>query len=49
MIKLVFDQIFRETAKVTDQNIVQYLLLCSWALQSVKAKYNYERAQVVRV
>ena len=46
MVKLLFDQIFRESARVTEQNVVQYLLLCSWALRSVKAKYDYERVTV---
>lgn len=40
LVKLVFDSIFKETAKVTDNNVIQYLLLCSWALQVVRAKYH---------
>ena len=43
LVKLVFDSIFKETAKVTDNNVIQYLLLCSWALQVVRAKYLKER------
>lgn len=45
LVKLVFDSIFKETAKVTDNNVIQYLLLCSWALQVVRAKYQKEREE----
>jgi hypothetical protein len=45
--KLVFDNIFRETERVTENNIIQYLLLCSWALQVAKAKYHKDRADAV--
>lgn len=46
IIKMVFEDIFRESAKVNDSNIMQYLLLCSWALQMVRARYHYQRQQV---
>jgi len=41
---LVFDSVFRETSKVVEHNIIQYLLLCSWALQVTRAKYKKERS-----
>lgn len=45
MVKLVFDSVFRETSKVAEHNVIQYLLLCSWALQVTRAKYKKERSE----
>jgi hypothetical protein len=46
LVKLVFDNIFKQAPKVSDENVIQYLLLCGWALEVVRAKYHYERAMV---
>lgn len=47
LIKLTFNDIFRESPKVPDLNVIEYLLLCSWALQMVRARYHHLRMQVL--
>ena len=43
--KLVFHDLFRETERVEEADVLQYMQLCSWALRVVRAKYAQEKAQ----
>ena len=36
---MIFDSIYKENAKVNKQNIIQYLLLCSWELKMTRSKH----------
>lgn len=38
----MFDLVFKSAAKVSENNVIQYLLLCSWALQMTQCKYEKE-------
>ena len=44
--ELVFSQVYKETAKITTQNVIQYLLLCNWAAKMTRAKYLMQKSQV---
>lgn len=44
--KLVFDNIYKETAKVSKQNVMQYLILSSWVLKMTRSKYYKGQIQV---
>lgn len=37
--KLLFDSIYKEVPKINKQNIIHYLLLCSWDLKMTRCKY----------
>ena len=37
--KQTFDSIYKEVPRVNKQNIMQYLLLCSWEIKMTRAKY----------
>lgn len=45
MSRLVFDSIYKETAKVSKQNVMQYLILSSWILKMTRSKYHRGLAQ----
>ena len=47
IVKITFNDIFRQSARITDENVIQYMLLCSWALQTVRARYHKERFDVI--
>jgi hypothetical protein len=43
---LVFSQVYKETAKISTQNVIQYLMLCNWAIKMTRSKFLYEKSQV---
>lgn len=42
----IFDHLFKETPRVTKENIIQYLILCSWQLKMTRFKYQKAKKMV---
>jgi hypothetical protein len=44
--EMVFNSIYKETSNVSDQHVINYMLLCSWAMQMTRKKYHFAYSNV---
>lgn len=43
VVALVFDAVYKEEPRVTEKHKIYYFVLCSWAVEMTRCKYQYAK------